>query len=473
MDSPAAAAQAASNARRNSCTGCPGTLWWISAFGSRSARSDGVLDVGHAGGERQGQRPVGVEGHPRRAPSPLVAGALDDHPAGAEGGPHRVPGLGRRGLVVLAQHVERPHEHRLQSGQFESADPEVDPRRVAVGGDRGHAGRVDLQADDLEAVDLRAQPVDEFERRDRRRAVAEVDDERAGRVAEAGELGGEEPAVDPAQAVGVGRSARGQPQRAGPAGGQPGSLALRRRRQVRPGACGRSGARSPVRRVVPASVGSCRFYATVRLADLTTLGVGGVVDRVIEVEDAAELVAAVREADEAGRPLLLLGGGSNVVAPDDGWPGDVVAVRTPGDRAHRAAGSSCRPASRGTTSSPTRSSNGLAGIEALSGIPGSTGATPVQNVGAYGQEVAQTITAVRVYDRAEKSERTLTPAECGFAYRDSRLKREPGRFVVLDVTFELRRERRCPARSGYAELARTLGVEIGRARRRWPTSARR
>jgi UDP-N-acetylmuramate dehydrogenase len=96
----------------------------------------------------------------------------------------------------------------------------------------------------------------------------------------------------------------------------------------------------------------------------------------------------------------------------------------------------------------------------MSGIPGSTGATPVQNVGAYGQEVAQTITAVRVYDRAEKSERTLTPDECGFAYRDSRLKRDPGRFVVLDVTFELD-ERPMSRAIGYAELAERLGVEIG------------
>jgi UDP-N-acetylmuramate dehydrogenase len=102
----------------------------------------------------------------------------------------------------------------------------------------------------------------------------------------------------------------------------------------------------------------------------------------------------------------------------------------------------------------------LAGVEALAGIPGSTGATPIQNVGAYGQEVAQTLTAVRVYDRAEKTERTLSPAECGFAYRDSRLKRDPGRFVVLEVGFALH-----PGPESrpvtYAELARTLGVGVG------------
>ena len=197
----------------------------------------------------------------------------------------------------------------------------------------------------------------------------------------------------------------------------------------------------------------------VRLSGLTTLGVGGVADRVIEVEDATELVTAVRHADEAGRRLLLLGGGSNIVAPDDGWDGDVVAVRSRG--IERTGGRLVVQAGEPWDDVVAYAvENGLAGIEALSGIPGSTGATPVQNVGAYGQEVAQTITAVRVYDRAEKSERILAPAECGFAYRDSRLKREPSRFVVLDVTFELD-ESSVSRPVGYAELARTLGVELG------------
>jgi UDP-N-acetylmuramate dehydrogenase len=197
----------------------------------------------------------------------------------------------------------------------------------------------------------------------------------------------------------------------------------------------------------------------VRLADLTTLAVGGPIERLVEVADAEELVAAVRDADEARRPLLLLGGGSNIVAPDEGWPGDVVAVRSrgivrTGDALTVQAGEPWDDLVAYTVE------NGLAGMEALSGIPGSTGATPVQNVGAYGQEVAQTITAVRVYDRAEKAESVLTPDECGFAYRDSRLKREPGRFVVLEVTFALQSGSRSRP-VGYAELARTLGVEIG------------
>jgi UDP-N-acetylmuramate dehydrogenase len=197
----------------------------------------------------------------------------------------------------------------------------------------------------------------------------------------------------------------------------------------------------------------------VRLADLTTLAVGGPIERLVEVADAEELVAAVRDADEARRPLLVLGGGSNVVGPDEGWPGDVVAVRSRGVErtGHRLVVQAGEPWDDLVAYTVE---NALAGMEALSGIPGSIGATPVQNVGAYGQEVAQTITAVRVYDRAEKSERTLAPAECGFGYRDSRLKRDPARFVVLDVAFALdaSRESRPVA---YAELARKLGVEIG------------
>ena len=196
-----------------------------------------------------------------------------------------------------------------------------------------------------------------------------------------------------------------------------------------------------------------------KLSSLTTLGVGGIADRVVVVTDAAEVVAAVGAADEAGTPLLVLGGGSNVVAPDAGWPGDVVAVRNRGIECDGAtltvqAGEPWDDVVAYTVG------NQLAGIEALSGIPGTTGATPIQNVGAYGQEVAQTITAVRVWDRAEKSERTLTPEDCVFGYRDSRLKREPGRFVVLDVTFALHPgELSRPV--GYAELARRLGVEVG------------
>ncbi len=108
-----------------------------------------------------------------------------------------------------------------------------------------------------------------------------------------------------------------------------------------------------------------------------------------------------------------------------------------------------------------RRGRGWVGLEALSGIPGSTGATPIQNVGAYGQEVAQTIARVRVWDRLDGAVRTIAAADCGFGYRHSRFKADPGRFVVLQVTFQLR-QGTLSAPVTYAELARTLGVEVGR-----------
>ena len=200
-----------------------------------------------------------------------------------------------------------------------------------------------------------------------------------------------------------------------------------------------------------------------RLADLTTLAVGGPIDRLVEVTSREELVAAVRDADDAGRPLLVLGGGSNIVAPDSGWPGDVVLVRTRGVTRRDGedpveleveAGEPWDDLVAFTVAA------GLAGMEALSGIPGSTGATPVQNVGAYGQEVAALITEVRVYDRVAGVERVFAPADLGFSYRDSRLKQQPDAHVVLAVTFALRPSARSSA-VGYAELAGKLGVELG------------
>ncbi|MCZ2811450.1 UDP-N-acetylmuramate dehydrogenase [Modestobacter sp. VKM Ac-2979] len=200
-----------------------------------------------------------------------------------------------------------------------------------------------------------------------------------------------------------------------------------------------------------------------QLADLTTLGVGGPIERLVEVTGRDELVAAVRDADDAGRPLLVLGGGSNIVAPDTGWPGDVVLVRTRGiSRTDTADGVELEVEAGEPWDDLVAHTvaQQLAGMEALSGIPGSTGATPVQNVGAYGQEVAALITSVRVYDRSAGAERVFLPAELGFAYRDSRLKSQPGAYVVLSVTFLLRASEQSSPVS-YAELAKALGVELG------------
>ncbi len=104
--------------------------------------------------------------------------------------------------------------------------------------------------------------------------------------------------------------------------------------------------------------------------------------------------------------------------------------------------------------------DGWVGVEALSGIPGSVGATPIQNVGAYGQEVSETLTAVRVWDRSQRRPRTLAAADCGFGYRTSRFKAEPDRFVVLEVVFAFPRGE-LGAPIGYAQLADRLGVEPG------------
>jgi UDP-N-acetylmuramate dehydrogenase len=196
-----------------------------------------------------------------------------------------------------------------------------------------------------------------------------------------------------------------------------------------------------------------------RLAELTTLRLGGPAARMVRAATEEELVAAVRAADEAGEPVLVLAGGSNVVVADDGFPGTVVHVLTrgverEGDALRVAAGEPWDPFVERCVR------EGRAGIECLSGIPGSVGATPIQNVGAYGQEVSETIAAVRVLDRRTGEVEELPPEACGFSYRSSAFKRDPGHWVVLAVAFALRRDPLgAPVR--YAELARALGVELG------------
>ena len=192
------------------------------------------------------------------------------------------------------------------------------------------------------------------------------------------------------------------------------------------------------------------------LADLTTLRLGGPPARYEEAADEAAIIAAVRAADE---PLLVLAGGSNLVVADAGFPGTVVhitsrGVREDGNALEVAAGEPWDPLVARCVDA------GLAGFECLSGIPGSVGATPIQNVGAYGQEVAETIVSVRAYDRELDMVLTVGAGECGFSYRSSAFKRTPGRWVVLSVAFELEaRGDSMPIR--YAELARALGIELG------------
>jgi UDP-N-acetylmuramate dehydrogenase len=200
------------------------------------------------------------------------------------------------------------------------------------------------------------------------------------------------------------------------------------------------------------------------LADLTTLRLGGPATELVEARDEEQLIEAVRSADEAGTPVLVVGGGSNLVVSDDGFDGRVVVVR---NTALRSEGDLCGGAYVEIGAGEiwddvvaTAVDRGWIGLEALSGIPGTTGATPIQNVGAYGQEVSQTLARVRTYDRLLKGVRTFAAADCGFGYRTSRFKQDPGRHVVLGVTFQLTHgDLGAPVK--YAELARALGVELG------------
>jgi UDP-N-acetylmuramate dehydrogenase len=201
----------------------------------------------------------------------------------------------------------------------------------------------------------------------------------------------------------------------------------------------------------------------VRLAELTTFRLGGPARRFIEATTEAELLETVRAADASAEPLLVIGGGSNLLVADAGFAGTVVRVSTHGMSSD---GDSCGgsfvevAAGEPWDAFVARAvEEEWSGIEALSGIPGSVGATPLQNVGAYGQEVAETIARVRVLDRSDGAVRTVASAECAFGYRTSRFRHNP-RWVVLSVTFQLLHDPKGAA-ARYAELARTLGVAEG------------
>ncbi|RNI21627.1 UDP-N-acetylmuramate dehydrogenase [Flexivirga caeni] len=212
-----------------------------------------------------------------------------------------------------------------------------------------------------------------------------------------------------------------------------------------------------------------REAAGVDLAPLTTMRVGGPAGRLVVAETTDELVDVVREVDDADEPLLVLSGGSNLVISDDGFAGTVLRVANSGievESADACGGVYVRVAAGEEWDDFVARccAEGWSGVETLSGIPGLAGATPVQNVGAYGQEVAQTIASVRTWDRQEQQVRTFASAECEFAYRHSIFKgssfRGGGRYVVLDVLFALRpTELSQPV--AYAALAQGLGVKIG------------
>ncbi|CAB4936928.1 MAG: UDP-N-acetylmuramate dehydrogenase [Actinobacteria bacterium] len=198
----------------------------------------------------------------------------------------------------------------------------------------------------------------------------------------------------------------------------------------------------------------------VTLAEHTTLRVGGPVASFIECDTEAELLDAVRGRE----PVLLVGGGSNLVVSDAPVSIPVVAVRTRGVEVevNDCAGAWVTVAAGEPWDGfvAVAVAEGWRGVEALSGIPGLVGATPIQNVGAYGQEVGATVARVRAYDRTDGRVVVFAAADCGFGYRSSVFKSEPARYVVLDVTFQLRLGSASEP-IAYAELARELDIETG------------
>ena len=200
------------------------------------------------------------------------------------------------------------------------------------------------------------------------------------------------------------------------------------------------------------------------LSGFTTLRTGGPTERLIVAETEAELIDAISTADAAEESITILGGGSNVVVSDEGLPGTVVLVRTRGiDVSVDACAGAWVTVAAGEPWDDLVARAVVeewSGIEALSGIPGLTGATPIQNVGAYGQEVADTIARVTAYDRVTRRTEVIAAGDCGFGYRTSRFKPTPGRHVILSLTFQLPLGS-MSAPIGYAELAARLGVAVG------------
>jgi UDP-N-acetylmuramate dehydrogenase len=202
----------------------------------------------------------------------------------------------------------------------------------------------------------------------------------------------------------------------------------------------------------------------VALAPYTTLRLGGPADHFFTADTDANLIAAIRDVEGHGDELLILGGGSNVVIADEGYRGTVVRIATTGVTIQDgllsvAAGVSWDDAVAQAVD------EGLSGIECLSGIPGLAGATPIQNVGAYGQDVSQTIVMVDAYDRATKQMVLLDNADCAFTYRHSLFKdavhQGAGRYVVTRVHFQLTDAGGLSAPIRYKDVATALGLPVG------------
>jgi UDP-N-acetylmuramate dehydrogenase len=198
------------------------------------------------------------------------------------------------------------------------------------------------------------------------------------------------------------------------------------------------------------------------LSQYTSLRVGGPATKIVQVSTEAQIIAAIEEAGDT--PILVMGGGTNVLIADKGFDGTVIRIS---NNSVQAEVDACSGATLTIGAGEdwdlfvqTTINSGYAGLETLSGIPGTVGAAPIQNIGAYGHEVSEFITRVRTYDRQEKALKTFTNSECEFSYRNSYFKAHPGRYVVLEVQFQIRiGEESDPIT--YLELARKLGVQLG------------
>ena len=198
------------------------------------------------------------------------------------------------------------------------------------------------------------------------------------------------------------------------------------------------------------------------LRDYTSLRVGGPAQKFVEVGTESQIIAAIEAAGDA--PILIMGGGTNLLIADSGFAGVVIRIT---NHSLQAEIDACSGATLTIGAGEdwdefvaTTIDRGFAGLETLSGIPGTVGAAPIQNIGAYGHEVAEFITRVRTYDRQKKAIKTFTNQECEFEYRNSHFKSHPGRYVVLDVQFNLR-EGEFTTPITYSELAAKLGISVG------------
>ena len=198
------------------------------------------------------------------------------------------------------------------------------------------------------------------------------------------------------------------------------------------------------------------------LSKYTSLRVGGPATKIVQVSTEAQIIAAIEEAGDT--PILIMGGGTNVLIADKGFEGTVIRIS---NNSVQAEVDACSGATLTIGAGEdwdvfvqTTINSGFAGLETLSGIPGTVGASPIQNIGAYGHEVSEFVTRVRTYDRQEKALKTFTNSECQFSYRNSYFKAHPGRYVVLEVQFQLRiGEFSDPIT--YLELSKKLGIEPG------------